>query len=74
MALTSDFNGTKWSIEQYPPGYYSKYQIGPDFKIKLVEEKRYYQIGAVPKFTPWVNYEGTGFQNLLWTLTTLFPG
>lgn len=58
MALTSEFNGTKWHIEQYPPGFYSKYQIGPDFKVKLIEEKRYYQIGDRPKFTPWFKYEG----------------
>lgn len=57
VALTQDLNGTKWHIEQYPPGHYSKYQIGADFKVKLVEEKRYYQIGLRPKFTPWVNYE-----------------
>ena len=58
MSLTHEFNGTKWYIEQYPPGHYSKYQIGADFKVKLVEEKRYYQIGCRPKFTPWANYEG----------------
>ncbi|XKL67887.1 hypothetical protein PGB90_003378 [Kerria lacca] len=69
--ITKTFGDVKWYIEQFPPGCYAKYRIGLDFKCKLVEEKRFYQIGKLPWFKPWFKHEnviediGCNIRNLL---------
>lgn len=55
--LTKHFNGSKWYVEQFPPGCYAVYKIGKDSRVTLVEETKYYQIGSRPKFTPWISYD-----------------
>lgn len=55
--LVRNFKFKKWTIEQFPPGCYAKYQLAADMKCDLVEEKRFYEIGKRPYFTPWLRYE-----------------
>jgi asparagine synthase (glutamine-hydrolysing) len=57
IELTKNFNGAELHVEQFPPGCYAVYQMDANHKARLVEEKRYYEIGMRPAFTPWVSYD-----------------
>lgn len=61
--MTNSFNGHKWKIDPFPPGHFEEYELHEDGTVKLLSSKRFYTIGDIPKYRPFVSYEG----NLLYS-------
>lgn len=59
IGLTKELNGSKFKLEQFPPGVFEEYAIDKDGKAKLLRQERFHEIGRPerPKFKPFVPYE-----------------
>lgn len=58
IGLIKDLNGSKFTLEPFPPGVFEEYSIDGEGKATLVRQERFYEIGSLerPKFKPYVPY------------------
>lgn len=58
IGITKELNGSKFTLEAFPPGVFEEYSIDKSGRAKLVRQERFYEIGSLerPKFRPFVPY------------------
>jgi len=54
--MTKELNGSKFTLEPFPPGMFEEYSIDKDGKAKLLRKEHFYEIGSPerPQFRPFV--------------------
>lgn len=58
VGMARELNGSKYTLEPFPPGVFEEYSIDKEGRAKLVRQERFHEIGSPvkPQFRPFVPF------------------